>query len=158
VLKFHFLLRYSCGDIIMKTYMAKKKDIKQKWFIVDASGKILGRLATRIATVLRGKHKPEFTPNVDCGDGVIVINASKIKVTGKKMSEKEYVTFSGYPSGRNVKDLEYMMKHKPAKVVYLAVKRMISDTPLGRQMVKKLKVYPGQEHPHISQNPEELKV
>ena len=142
----------------MKTYMAKKKDIKHKWYVVDADGKILGRLATRIAIVLRGKHKPEFTPHVDCGDGVIVINASKIRVTGKKLTDKEYVTFSGYPGGKKVTTMEEMMKRDPTKVIRLAVKRMISDTPLGRDMLKKLKIYPGAEHEHKAQNPQELKV
>ena len=142
----------------MKTYMAKKKDIKHKWYVVDADGKILGRLATRIAIILRGKHKPEFTPHVDCGDGVIVINASKIRVTGKKLTDKEYVTFSGYPGGKKVTTMEVMMKRDPTKVMRLAVKRMISDTPLGRDMLKKLKVYPGPEHDHKAQNPQELKL
>jgi len=138
--------------------MAKKKDIKQKWYIVDADGKILGRLATRIAIVLRGKHKPEFTPHVDCGDGVIVINASKIRVTGKKLTDKQYITFSGYPGGQKITTMEEMMKRDPTKVIRLAVKRMISDTPLGRDMLKKLKIYPGSEHEHKAQNPQELKV
>ena len=142
----------------MKTYMAKNKDIKKKWYIVDADGKILGRLATRIAIVLRGKHKPEFTPHVDCGDGVIVINASKITVTGKKFTDKEYVTFSGYSGGKKVTTMEEMMKRDPTKVIRLAVKRMISDTPLGHDMLKKLKIYPGAEHEHKAQNPQELKV
>jgi len=142
----------------MKTYMANKKTIKHKWFIVDASDKILGRLATRVASVLRGKHKPEFTPHVDCGDGVIVINASKIKVTGNKLKEKEYVIYSGYPGGRNTTNLEAMLKRYPAKVIRLAVKRMIPDTPLGRDMLKKLKVYAADKHPHPAQQPHELKV
>jgi len=142
----------------MKTYMAKRDDIKKDWFLIDADGRVLGRLATRIAIILRGKHKPEYTPNIDCGDGIVVINASKIKVTGKKLSDKEYVSFSGYPGGRKVKNLEYMMKHKPADVIYLAVKRMIPNTPLGRDMMKKLKIYPGKEHKQKAQNPQELKV
>ncbi|NQT90100.1 MAG: 50S ribosomal protein L13 [Candidatus Omnitrophica bacterium] len=142
----------------MKTYMAKKKDIKRKWFLVDADGKILGRLATRIAIILRGKHKPEYTPHVDCGDGVVVINASKIKVTGNKMKEKEYVTFSGYPGGRRVRSMEHMMKLFPARVMRLAVKRMIPDTPLGRDMIKKLKVYAGTEHKQKAQDPQEIKL
>ena len=142
----------------MKTYMANKKTIKHKWFIVDASDKILGRLATRVASVLRGKHKPEFTPHVDCGDGVIVIDASKIKVTGNKLKEKEYVIYSGYPGGRNTTNLEAMLKRYPAKVIRLAVKRMIPDTPLGRDMLKKLKVYAADKHPHPAQQPHELKV
>jgi large subunit ribosomal protein L13 len=142
----------------MKTYMAKKNEISKKWFLVDAQGQVLGRLATRIATILRGKHKPEYTPNVDCGDGVVVINASKIKVTGNKMAEKEYVTFSGYPGGRRTRNLEYMMKHDPTKVIRQAVKRMIPDTPLGRDILKKLKVYSGSEHKQKAQQPQELKV
>jgi large subunit ribosomal protein L13 len=141
-----------------KTFMPKKKDIERKWFIVDAQDKVLGRLATRIAIVLRGKHKPEFTPHIDCGDGVIVVNASKVRVTGKKMSDKEYITYSGYPGGQKIKTLSEMMKKDPAKVIRQAVKRMISDTPLGRDMLKKLKVYPGSEHDHKAQNPQELKV
>ena len=143
---------------MQKTYMAKESDIKRRWFIVDAQGKILGRLATRIAMVLRGKNKPEYTPHVDCGDGVIVINASKIRVTGKKAKEKEYDSYSGYPGGRRVRTMEYMMKHDPTKVVKLAVKRMIPDTNLGRAMLKKLKIYADEKHTHISQQPKELKV
>ena len=142
----------------MKTYMAKNKDIIQKWFIVDATDQVLGRLATRVATVVRGKHKPEYTPHVDCGDGVIIINADKIKVTGNKLKEKEYVIFSGYPGGRHVRTMEDMMKRDSSKVVRLAVKRMISDTRLGRQMLKKLKVYSGNAHSHNAQNPQELKI
>ena len=138
--------------------MAKNKDIDQKWFIVDAKDRILGRLATRIAIVLRGKHKPEYTPHIDCGDGIIVINASKIRVTGKKMQDKEYVTYSGYPGGRRVRKMDYMMKRYPDKVIRQAVKRMIPDTPLGRQMLKKLKVYTDAEHSHKAQQPQELKV
>ena len=141
-----------------KTFIPKKKDIQRKWFIVDAHDKVLGRLATRIAIILRGKHKPEFTPHMDCGDGVIVINASKIRVTGKKMSDKEYITYSGYPGGQKRKTLDDMMKNNPTKVIKQAVKRMISDTPLGRDMLKKLKVYPGVEHDHKAQNPQELKL
>ncbi len=138
--------------------MANNKDINQKWFLVDAKDRVLGRLATRIAILLRGKHKPEYTPHVDCGDGVIVINASKIRVTGKKMQDKEYVTYSGYPGGRRVKTMDYMMKRYPDKVIRQAVKRMIPDTSLGRQMLKKLKVYADAEHSHKAQKPQELNV
>ncbi|MDP8297085.1 MAG: 50S ribosomal protein L13 [Candidatus Orphnella occulta] len=141
----------------MKTYMAKNNEIDQKWFMVDATNKVLGRLATRIAILLRGKHKPEYTPHVDCGDGVIVINASKIRVTGKKMEDKEYVTYSGYPGGRRVRKMDTMMERQPDKVIRQAVKRMIPDTPLGRQMLKKLKVYASAEHSHKAQQPHELK-
>jgi large subunit ribosomal protein L13 len=142
----------------MKTYMAKKKDIERKWFVIDATDKVLGRLATRIAIILRGKHKPEFTPYIDCGDGVIVVNASKIRVTGKKMTDKEYITYSGYPGGQKKKTLSDMIKRDPTKVIQQAVKRMISDRPLGRDMLKKLKVYPGPDHDHKAQSPQELKV
>ena len=142
----------------MKTYMAKEKDIKRKWYVVDAQGKILGRLATRIAIILRGKHKPEFTPHVDCGDEVIVINAEKIRTTGKKLQQKEYKTYSGYPSGLKTKTLETMLKLKPADVLRLAVKRMLPQSPLGRKTFKKLRVYAGEKHPHTAQTPEELKL
>lgn len=140
----------------MKTYMAKKNEIEQKWYLIDAENKVLGRLASRIAIILRGKNKPEYTPNVDCGDGVIVINAGKIRVTGKKMKDKEYQTYSGYPGGRKSMSLEDMMKKKPAEVIRLAVKRMIADTPLGREMFRKLKVYTGAEHDNRAQNPEKI--
>lgn len=140
----------------MKTYMAKKNEIEQKWYLIDAENKVLGRLAARIAIILRGKNKPEYTPNIDCGDGVIVINAGKIRVTGKKMKDKEYQTYSGYPGGRKSMSLEDMMKKKPSEVIRLAVKRMIADTPLGREMFKKLKVYTGAEHDNIAQNPEKI--
>lgn len=142
----------------MKTYMAKEKDIKRKWYIVDAQGKVLGRLASRIAIILRGKHKAEYTPHIDCGDEVIVINGSKIRTTGKKLKEKEYQTYSGYPGGRKTKTLETMLEEKPADVLRLAVKRMLPRTPLGRKMFKKLKVCAGAEHPYKAQNPEELKL
>jgi len=142
----------------MKTYMANNNTTNQKWFIVDATDRVLGRLATRIAIVLRGKHKPEYTPHVDCGDGVIVINVSKIRVTGKKMQDKEYVTYSGYPGGRRVRKMDTMMERHPDKVMRQAVKRMIPDTPLGRQMLKKLKIYANAEHSHKAQQPQELKV
>ena len=142
----------------MKTYMANNNTTNQKWFIVDATDRVLGRLATRIAILLRGKHKPEYTPHVDCGDGVIVINVSKIRVTGKKMQDKEYVTYSGYPGGRRVRKMDTMMERHPDKIMRQAVKRMIPDTPLGRQMLKKLKIYANAEHSHEAQQPRELKV
>jgi large subunit ribosomal protein L13 len=142
----------------MKTYMAKKQTVERKWYLIDAQDRVLGRLATRIAIILRGKHKPEYTPHVDCGDGVVVINASKIRVTGKKMLDKEYITYSGYPGGQKSKTLAQMMEKDPRKVIYQAVKRMISDRPLGRDMIKKLKIYSGPDHDHKAQNPQELKV
>ncbi|OIO79582.1 MAG: 50S ribosomal protein L13 [Candidatus Omnitrophica bacterium CG12_big_fil_rev_8_21_14_0_65_43_15] len=141
-----------------KTYIPKKKDIKQKWFLVDANGRVLGRLATRIASILRGKHKTIFTPNMDTGDGVIVINAEKIIVTGKKLKVKEYKRFSGYPGGLHTRTLEEMLKTKPEEVIMHAVKGMLPKGPLGRNTIKKLKVYAGDKHEHAAQKPEILKL
>jgi large subunit ribosomal protein L13 len=138
--------------------MLTNKEIKRKSYLIDAKGEVLGRLATRIAMILIGKHKPDYTPHIDCGDSVIVINASKIKVTGKKADEKEYIIFSGYPGGRHVIPYEDMMKNHPSDIIRLAVKRMIPATPLGRDIMKKLKVYAGDTHPHKAQNPEPIKV
>ncbi len=130
--------------------------MEKKWYIIDADGKILGRLATKIATILRGKHKPEFTPNADMGDYVICINASKVKVTGKKETEKVYTRYTGYPGGLKKTTLKEMRKKKPEEIIHHAVKGMLPKGPLGRKMIKKLKVYPGSEHPHKAQNPIEL--
>jgi large subunit ribosomal protein L13 len=141
-----------------KTYVAKKEDIKRQWYLVDAKDKILGRMATRIAIILRGKHKAIFTPYLDTGDGVIVINASKIRVTGRKLKEKLYRRFSGYPGGLREVSLENMLKKKPATVVRLAVKRMLPGGPLGRDLLKKLKVYSDEKHHHQAQNPVILEV
>lgn len=135
-----------------KTYTAKKADIHREWYLADAKGKILGRLATRIATVLRGKHKPIFTPHMDTGDGVIVINASAIRVTGRKMKEKVYRRYSGYPGGLREMTLENMMKKSPETVIRLAVQRMLPGGPLGRDLIKKLKVYAGAKHPQSIKN------
>jgi len=142
----------------MKTYLATEKDVKRSWFVVDAKGKILGRLASGIATILRGKHKTLFTPHVDCGDGVIVINAKDIRTTGKKMEQKLYKTFSGYPSGLRELKLETMLKKKPAKIITIAVKNMLPKNKIGRQMIKRLKVYAEDKHPHEAQGPKELKI
>lgn len=141
-----------------KTYVATKKDIKRRWYIVDAKGKILGRLAAKVASILRGKHKPTFTPHLDTGDGVIVINASGIKVTGRKLKQKVYRRFSGYPGGLREVPLEVMLKRKPATVIMLAVRRMLPQGPLGRDTLKKLKVYADDKHNHKSQNPVKLEV
>lgn len=141
-----------------KTYVAKKEDIKRKWFLVDAKGKILGRLASQIAKVLRGKHKPIYTSHIDTGDGVIVINASLIKVTGKKLKDKIYRRYSGYPGGLKEDTLETMLKNKPTEVLSLAVKRMLPAGPLGRDMFKKLKVHAGPTHPHKIKDLEVLEV
>lgn len=142
----------------MGTYVAKKKDIKKDWYIVDAQDKILGRLATQVATVLRGKHKAIFTPNVDTGDGVIIINAAKIRVTGKKMQDKIYRSYSGYPGGLKEKNLETLMKEKPTQAVRSAVKGMLPKGPLGREMFRKLKIYAGETHAHAAQKPKVLEI
>jgi len=141
-----------------KTYVAKKEDIKRQWYLVDAQNKILGRLAAKIAVILRGKHKVIFTPYLDTGDGVIVINASKIKVTGRKLKQKVYRRYSGYQGGLREVKLETMLKRKPTTVVMLAVRRMLPGGPLGRDILKKLKVYADDKHPHKSQNPVNLEV
>jgi large subunit ribosomal protein L13 len=129
-----------------KTYTAKPEDIKMKWYIADAKGQILGRLAARIATILRGKHKPIFTPHLDTGDGVIVINASQIKVTGRKLKQKVYRRYSGYPGGLREVKLEVLLAKKPATVIHLAVQRMLPGGPLGRDLIKKLRVYADDKH------------
>lgn len=129
-----------------KTYMAKKQEIKRSWFIIDAKDKVLGRLAAKVAVILRGKHKAIFTPYLDTGDCVIVINASKIKVTGRKLKQKVYRRFSGYPGGLKEIPLETMLKKNPATVIRLAVRRMLPQGPLGRDTLSKLKVYADDKH------------
>ena len=140
----------------MKTYMANPDKIERKWYVVDAEGKNLGRLASEIAKVLRGKNKPEFTPHIDTGDNVIVINAEKIKVTGKKLDQKVYYHHSDYVGGMKETTLKEMMAKKPEQVIELAVKGMLPKGPLGRTMIKKLHVYAGAEHAHQAQKPEVL--
>ena len=138
----------------MKTFMASPATIDRKWYVVDATGMTLGRLASEVAKILRGKNKAIFTPHIDCGDNVIVINASKIKVTGKKMDQKIYYHHSDYVGGMKETTLKEMMAKKPEKVIELAVKGMLPKGPLGRQMYKKLHVYAGAEHAHAAQKPE----
>ena len=140
----------------MKTYMANPDKIERKWYVVDATGYTLGRLASEVAKVLRGKNKPIFTPHMDCGDYVIVVNAEKIKVTGKKLDQKIYYNHSDYVGGMKETTLKEMMAKKPEKVVELAVKGMLPKGPLGRTMYKKLFVYAGPEHKHEAQKPETL--
>ena len=140
----------------MKSYTAKPSDIERKWYVVDAEGKTLGRLATEVATVLRGKHKPTFTPHMDCGDYVIVVNAEKVDVTGKKRKEKVYKRHTGYPGGLREITFEKLLEKKPEEIVRHAVKGMMPKGRLGRQMYKKLKVYTGPEHNHQAQKPEVL--
>ncbi len=141
----------------MNTYMANPAKIERKWYVVDAEGQTLGRLASEVAKVLRGKNKPVFTPHVDTGDYVIVINAEKISVTGKKLDQKIYYNHSDYVGGMKETTLREMMAKKPEKVIELAVKGMLPKGPLGRSMITKLHVYAGAEHPHAAQKPEELK-
>lgn len=142
----------------MKTYTAKKEDIERQWFVIDAKDQTLGRMATQIATILRGKHKPIFTPHMDTGDFVIVINAEKIHVTGNRLDDKMYYHHSGYPGGLRSKSLRQMLRDKPEDVIYEAVRRMLPKNNLGRQMLKKLKVYAGPEHPHAAQQPVKLEL
>ena len=142
----------------MKTYMPNEAAIERKWYVVDATGLTLGRLASEVAKVLRGKNKPIFTPHADTGDYVIVVNAEKIVVTGKKMSDKIYYRHSDYVCGMKEATLKEMLDKKPEKVVELAVKGMLPKGPLGRKMYTKLFVYAGPEHKHAAQKPEELKL
>ncbi len=141
-----------------KTFMANASNIERKCYVIDAKDQILGRLAARAATILRGKHKPTFTPHVDTGDTVIVINAEKIRVTGKKLDQKTYLRYSGYPSGQRAMKLGVMLEKAPEKVVQLAVNRMIPSGPLGNKMKTKLKIYKGEEHPHQAQQPIAVEV
>ena len=140
----------------MKTYIAKDKDIQKIWYVVDAKDKILGRLATKIASILRGKDKVIFSPHQDTGDEVIVINARKIKVTGKKLAQKEYKRYSAYPGGLNIENLETVLKKRPEHVIRHAVAGMLPKNKLGEKLIKKLRVYADDKHPHASQNPKEL--
>lgn len=142
----------------MKTFVAKPAEVKRDWYIVDAEGQTLGRLATEIARRLRGKHKAEYTPHVDTGDYIVVINAEKVRVTGRKAKDKMYYRHTGYPGGLKSMSFEKLVAHKGESPIELAVKGMIPRTPLGRAMLKKLKVYSGAEHPHTAQQPKELKI
>ena len=142
----------------MKSFMASPSTIERKWYVVDATGHTLGRLTSEIAAILRGKNKPTFTPHIDTGDYVIVVNADKIKVTGKKLEQKIYYNHSDYPGGMRETTLAQMMAKKPAEVINLAVKGMLPKGPLGRSMLTKLHVYAGAEHPHAAQKPEVLEI
>lgn len=138
----------------MKTYMAKPAEVDRKWYVIDAEGQTLGRLASEVASILRGKHKATYTPHVDTGDYVILINAEKIQLTGNKLNDKMYRTYSGYPGG--LKEMNYgtLLAKKPEKALEVAIKGMLPHNRLGRAMFKKLKVYKGSEHPHQAQKPE----
>lgn len=142
----------------MKTYVTKPGEVEREWFVVDAEGKTLGRLATGIARILRGKHKPSYSPAVDVGDYVIVLNAEKVRVTGRKLDQKFYYRHSGYPGGlREISLRDQLAKH-PTRVIEHAVRGMLPKNPLGRRMLKKLKVYAGTDHPHSAQQPRPLEL
>jgi large subunit ribosomal protein L13 len=141
----------------MATPIPTESEIDRKWFVMDADGQVLGRLATRVATILRGKHKPTFTPNVDCGDFVIVVNAGKVHLTGKKMQGKLYYRHSLFPGGLTTFTAEQLLKRNPKELMERAVWGMLPKGPLGRRIYKKLKVYAGAEHPHAAQQPKPLK-
>ena len=141
-----------------KTESAKKETVQHDWYVVDAEGQRLGRLVSRIAHVIRGKNKPNYSPHVDCGDYIIVINADKIRLTGSKETDKEYVTYSGYQSGKKITNPLTMRQKKPEKIIENAVKGMLPKNRLGRQMFKKVFVYAGPEHQHQAQKPQELKL
>lgn len=140
----------------MKTYLAKPEELIRKWYVVDADGKTLGRLAARVASVLRGKHKPTFTPNIDTGDHVVIINAEKVHLTAGKLRTKEYIHHTGYPGGLKRVNAEALHARRPTELLTRAVKGMLPKNSLGKQMARKLKVYAGPEHPHTAQRPESL--
>ncbi|HWT26642.1 MAG TPA: 50S ribosomal protein L13 [Mobilitalea sp.] len=142
----------------MKSFMASPTNIEKKWYVVDATGHTLGRLSSEIAKILRGKNKPTYTPHIDTGDYVIVVNADKIKVTGKKLGQKIYYNHSDYPGGMRETTLAEMMAKKPTEVIFLAVKGMLPKGPLGRSMITKLHIYAGPEHNHAAQKPEVLEI
>jgi large subunit ribosomal protein L13 len=141
-----------------KTYSAKPAEVEKTWYVIDAENQVLGRLATQIATVLRGKHKPQFTPHIDTGDFVVVTNAGKVALTGKKVDAKTYFSHSLYPGGVKIDHVKDLLVKKPEKIIEKAVWGMLPHNNLGRQLFRKLKVYPGTEHPHAAQCPVEMKV
>ena len=142
----------------MKTFSAKAEEIERKWFLIDAEDKVLGRLASQVSRILRGKHKPIFTRHVDTGDHIVIINAEKVRLTGKKVSQKVYYRHSQYPGGLKEIGVERMLKEHPERVIEFAVRGMMPHNRLGRQMLKKLRVYAGHEHPHEAQKPEPLEI
>ncbi len=142
----------------MSSYLAKTGELTADWHVVDATDQILGRMATKLATILQGKHKPTYTPHVDTGDYVIVLNADKVKVTGRKAESRTYQTYSGYPSGQHVYTYKAMHENSPEKIIELAVRRMLPKSKLGRQMLLKLKIYNGSAHQHQAQQPKPLEL
>ena len=141
----------------MKTYMAKAGEVEQRWLLVDATDKVVGRLATEIAVILMGKHRPTYTPHVDTGDYVVVVNAEKVAFTGRKWQQKEYTWYTGYPQQRSI-TAEERLKRQPERIIHEAVRRMLPKNKLGTKMLSKLKVYAGSEHPHQAQRPEPLEL
>ena len=142
----------------MKSYMARPLEVERRWYVVDAEGQTLGRLATEIARILRGKNKPQYTPHVDTGDFVVVVNAEKVVVTGRKAEQKVYRRHSGYPGGLKTTTYEQMLERRPTEILRRAVKGMMPKSRLARQQLRKLKIYAGPEHPHAAQNPQTLEV
>jgi len=159
---YHAALFFGCfrskPGSIMKTFSAKAETVKRDWYLVDASDKVLGRLATEVARRLRGKHKPEFTPHVDTGDYIVVINAEKVAVTGGKEEKKQYHSYSGYQSGLKTTSLKDMRKRHPERIIEIAVRGMLPKGPLGRSLIRKLKVYAGDKHDHAAQQPKVLEI
>jgi large subunit ribosomal protein L13 len=145
-------------EIVEKTYVTKQEDVQRKWYVVDATGQTLGRLAAQVAHRLRGKHKPVYSPSIDAGDYVIVVNAEKIRVTGRKLDQKIYYRHTGYPGGLREITLRNLLQKYPARVIEFAVRGMLPKNRLGRRMLKKLKVYAGPDHPHQAQQPESLEL
>ena len=146
------------NTLSFKTISAKKGSVEKNWWILDADSRVLGRVASEVAKIIRGKHKPSFTPHIDCGDNVIVINAEKIRMTGDKMNSKEYISHSGYPGGQKRLSPKQMMAKKPERIFEYAVKGMLPKNRLGRQLFKNLHVYVGDQHPHEAQNPKVLEL
>ncbi|MDH7577493.1 MAG: 50S ribosomal protein L13 [Bacillota bacterium] len=142
----------------MRTYMAKPGEVERKWYVIDATGKPLGRLASEVARILRGKHKPTFTPHIDVGDHVVIVNAEKVKLTGKKLEKKFYIRHTGYPGGLKMQDYETLLRTRPERAIEKAVWGMIPHNRLGRQIYRKLRVYRGPAHPHRAQQPEAWEI
>ncbi|MCC6240107.1 MAG: 50S ribosomal protein L13 [Phycisphaerales bacterium] len=148
----------STATVASPTYFAKPGELKAEWHIIDATDQVLGRLAARIAVIVQGKHKPTYTPHVDTGDFVVVLNAEKVKVTGRKAEVLEYDTYTRYPSGRKLYSYERMVQQHPEKLIELAIKRMLPKSKMGRNILGKVKIYRGSAHPHAAQQPAELKI
>jgi len=146
------------NTISYKTVSANRDTVKKNWFVVDATNLVLGRLSSQIATILRGKHKPYFTPHIDCGDNIIVINAEKVRLTGKKWTDKEYISHTGFPGGQRITTPDKIAAKSPEKIIEMAVKRMLPRNRLGNAIFHNLFVYAGSEHPHEAQQPMELKI